>query len=69
MDLFVAGIDDRIGQFQGAVTALAQWVGNGAAGAGLFGILADHGDFILGIGVEGVDADHRVDAGFTMISM
>ena len=62
--VLVAGIDDGIGEFQSAFTALEPVVGLGATGTGGFGNLFHQGHFRIGIGVETVDADHRVDAGF-----
>ena len=62
---FVAGIDNCVGELQGTFATLQPVVGFGTAGAGGFGGFLDQGHFRIGIGIEPVDANDRVDAGFT----
>ncbi len=61
---FFASFNDGIGEFQGAFTAQLPVLGLGATSTGRLGDLAYDGALGVGVGVETVDADHWVDAGF-----
>ncbi|VTR63883.1 hypothetical protein DESC_100079 [Desulfosarcina cetonica] len=59
------GVDNGIGEFQGAFAAFFPVLGLGATGTGGFGGLANDLALSVGVGVEPVDTDHRVDARLT----
>jgi len=61
--LFVAGVDHRIGKLERAVAAQFPMLGFGAPRPGCLGDPAHHPALLVGVGVEAVDADHRVDPG------
>ena len=60
--LLVAGINDRVGELERSVAALFPVPGQRHAGAGRLGEPAHGLDLVVRVSVEGVDADHRVDA-------
>jgi len=62
--LFVAGIHHRIGKFQGPFAALGPMLGHRAPRPRGFGVLPHQGNFIPGVGMECIDADHRIDPRF-----
>ncbi len=65
-------IDNRISKFQSPITTFKPMFGNGNAGACGLCSPANRCYFILGIGVKGIDANHRVDSrlfnGLDMVS-
>ena len=63
VDRLLAGFDDGLGQLDCTFAAVTPVVGLRAADAVLFAEFLQQGDFRVGIGVEAVDADDRVDAG------
>ena len=63
LDRLFAGFDNSLGQLQRAFAAEAPVVGLGAADTVLLAELLQQSDLRVGIGVEAVDADDRVDAG------
>ena len=58
------GIHNGFGEFDGAFAAMFPMFGHRHARAGVFGGLADDGDFVVGVRMEMVDADDRGDVTF-----
>ena len=65
VDGIFASLDNGLCQLDRAFTAEAPVVGLGAADAMLGAELLEKRDFRVGVGVEAVDADDRIDAGLT----
>ena len=63
VDRLLAGLDNGLSQLDRTLAAVTPVVGLGAADTVLLAELLEQSDLGVGIGVEAVDADDRVDAG------